>query len=533
MDRRTHESPMDWEYEFPSGPIDPNSPSISRSGQSRETMALTDSRFADLERDLARRQQIRDKSDLKRRFRYSFGSSDEDKSRETVALTDSRLADLKRDLARRQQIRDKPDLKKMFRYSFGSSEEEKSVNLPDASPEPKNVSDLQRPNDGKSEEAITTTTSNGEGKKHWTPGVAVLTAVCVKGGFYYQVVAVSISAVWIYSTLVFPQSRRLKSGFPTKIGDLARLAGLFLLILWCVMLSPVHILIPTPMDAWTRYSDHPAFRSFEVLHDLGDSSAVDVFAIHGLGSNPSSAWRYVDNGTEVHWLRDLLPKQKGLEDIRVTMLNHQTRWDSHSPQVDFDVFAKMMLDDIEHIHQPKRPIIFIAHSFGGLLLKKVDERHQDVFWREADLPMGILFLGVPHYGTKAAFVASLLACTAYWRGSSTTMLEYMSESNPEVAALDKEFYEMYARPSRNRECNAPHICNFLEMRPERFGKLSLNPTVNINSGRLHYVEDVFLDTDHRGLNKFQSSDDPNFEKFLRQFRLALRHDEEREVPHKT
>lgn len=76
-----------------------------------------------------------------------------------------------------------------------------------------------------------------------------------------------------------------------------------------------------------------------------------VFAVHGLGSNPSSAWRYGGNGTQVHWLRDLLPKQKGLDNIKITILNHQTRWDSHSPEVDFDVFAKMMLDDIEHLHQ--------------------------------------------------------------------------------------------------------------------------------------------------------------------------------------
>ncbi|KAK7403327.1 hypothetical protein QQX98_010916 [Neonectria punicea] len=173
------------------------------------------------------------------------------------------------------------------------------------------------------------------------------------------------------------------------------------------------------MDAWTRYSDHPTFRSFEVLHDPGDSGIVEVFAIHGLGSNPSSAWRHGGNGTQVYWLRDLLPKQKGLESIKVTMLNHQTRRDSHSPEVDFDVFAKMMLDDIEHLHQQNRPIIFIAHGFGGLLLKR---------------------------------------------------------------------------------------------------------TVNINSGTLRYAEDVLLDTDHRGLNKFQSSNDPNFEKFLRHFHHALRRD---------
>lgn len=57
------------------------------------------------------------------------------------------------------------------------------------------------------------------------------------------------------------------------------------------------------------------------------------------------------------------------------------------------------------------------------------------------------------------------------------MLEYMSESNPAVATLDKEFYEAYARPSRTREYSLPYICNFLEMRPERFGRLSLEQVI--------------------------------------------------------
>jgi hypothetical protein len=93
----------------------------------------------------------------------------------------------------------------------------------------------------------------------------------------------------------------------------------------------------------------------------------------------------------------------------------------------------------------------------------------------AEMTRGILFLGVPHYGTKAAFIASLLSCTAYWRGSSTTLLEYMSEGSPAVMALDNQFYDIYARPSRTLGIKIPYICNFLEMKPESFGKLSLSP----------------------------------------------------------
>jgi len=111
----------------------------------------------------------------------------------------------------------------------------------------------------------------------------------------------------------------------------------------------------------------------------------------------------------------------------------------------------------------------ISYLIQSLVLATTRSKHIP------QMTKGILFLGVPHYGTKAAFIASLLACTAYWRGSSTSMLEYLSESNPAVAALDDEFYEAYGRPSRIHEYSEPYICNFLEMRPESFGKLSLKP----------------------------------------------------------
>jgi len=304
------------------------------------------------------------------------------------------------------------------------------------------------------------------------------------------------------------------------------------------------------MDGWTKYAEHPPFRSFEVLHQP-DNPTIDVFAIHGLGSNPASAWRYIGNGTEALWLQDLLPQQQDLETMRVIMINHQTRWDSHSPEVDFDVYAKMMLDDIEYLHHEDRPIIFIAHSFGGLLLKRVGMNSSPATSRGtnpdfqslvlattrpkeiARLTRGILLLGVPHFGTRAAFVASLLAYTTYWRGSSTTMLQYMAEGNSIVHRLDKEFDAAYAKPDVKREYSAPFICNFLEMRPERFGKLSLSPTVNIKSGSLRYAEDVLLDTDHRGLNKFRASNDPNFELFLRQFRRAWAWGDPDGIPRKT
>jgi hypothetical protein len=75
-------------------------------------------------------------------------------------------------------------------------------------------------------------------------------------------------------------------------------------------------------------------------------------AVHGLGSNPASAWTFRGaNYTDLCWLKDLLPHQEGFRDIRVTMLNHQTRWDSHTANMLFEDHAAKLLEDIEDIHK--------------------------------------------------------------------------------------------------------------------------------------------------------------------------------------
>lgn len=46
-------------------------------------------------------------------------------------------------------------------------------------------------------------------------------------------------------------------------------------------------------------------------------------------------------------------------------------------------------------------------------------------------------------------------------------------------------------------------------------------TVNRKSGYSRYGHSVMLDTDHRGLNKFSSSIDPNFVKVLEQLEVTF------------
>lgn len=175
-----------------------------------------------------------------------------------------------------------------------------------------------------------------------------------------------------------------------------------IIVIWCLILSPLHVFvfIPGMLNQAKRSTERASFQPIEVLHDPGRGAQVEqatsynswipslratfsVLAIHGLGPNPKSAWRgYSQNGTEVYWLRNLLPSVDGMGEARVTMINHQTSYLEDAAVMGFEDHAKRLLDDIERVRQAHklrcRTIIFIAYSFAGLLLKQVTFEYQDL-----------------------------------------------------------------------------------------------------------------------------------------------------------
>ncbi|KAI5926228.1 hypothetical protein F4810DRAFT_656035 [Camillea tinctor] len=343
--------------------------------------------------------------------------------------------------------------------------------------------------------------------------------------FWVPVVAVSIwyNVFWaiISISLALTHLHYLKWPF-TKSSKFAQLRFIGLVI-WCVYLSPAQVFLPVLMDLWAPSSPHlSSSNPIDIVYDSGKNAAVDIFAIHGLGSNPDSAWTYWDNGTEMRWLKEILPKEEGLDNIRIVMANHLTHWTGGSVGAKFEDHAEILLRDIERAYKSdqKRPVIFIAHSFGGLLLKQTLLLAKMQSSPIATMTRGILFLGVPHSGTKATYIGKFLSYTSYWRGSSTTLLEYMAPGSDNVIRLEESFYNIYASLLSSHS-PLPYICDFLELKSEKIGKLPLGQTVDRNSARSTHGEIEWLNTDHRGLNKFKSPQDPNFRKFLSKFRRAF------------
>ena len=84
--------------------------------------------------------------------------------------------------------------------------------------------------------------------------------------------------------------------------------------------------------------------------------------------------------TNKNWLRDFLPQQLEEEGIpaRVMSFGYDSRIAFTKAVTDIDSVADMLLDRLkgerESTEEKSRPLICIAHSLGGIVVKKVRNR---------------------------------------------------------------------------------------------------------------------------------------------------------------
>lgn len=105
------------------------------------------------------------------------------------------------------------------------------------------------------------------------------------------------------------------------------------------------------------------------------SNPRSIVAIHGLETTSAGTWVYVNKHapTKINWLKDpdMLPKD--VPTAQIYTYNWPANFLSKSIDEPLRGHAKSFLAALgaELRTMPKRPIIFIASCFGGLLLAKV------------------------------------------------------------------------------------------------------------------------------------------------------------------
>ncbi|KAI9704499.1 MAG: hypothetical protein M1820_005573 [Bogoriella megaspora] len=162
---------------------------------------------------------------------------------------------------------------------------------------------------------------------------------------------------------------------------------------------PPNVLAETGLDE-IEFDDK--FEGFTPLyHAASNRINADIIAVTGLAGHALNSWA---NGLQV-WLRDYLPKS--LSDARI---NPRILVFGYNSQI-VQARGRSILDD--HVGDFKeklvnvrdnvlcRPIIFIGHSLGCLLIKKtlyeINKNADDLSWLDVG---AIVFMGAPHRGLE-------------------------------------------------------------------------------------------------------------------------------------
>jgi len=158
------------------------------------------------------------------------------------------------------------------------------------------------------------------------------------------------------------------------------------------------------LDASFPVPDPPDLLPFGLLQLAdGIDPIVDIVAIHGLDGHREESWK-AKNG--VLWLRDLLPKKIPKARILSYGYDANTRGHEQLSVETLDGHATALVSKLalkrEETSTKERPIIFLAHSLGGIILKNAlihaysTHRNHLNDHKAIDLSTyGILFLGTP------------------------------------------------------------------------------------------------------------------------------------------
>ena len=138
----------------------------------------------------------------------------------------------------------------------------------------------------------------------------------------------------------------------------------------------------------------------------GPATTADVVFVHGLDGDARLTWQAVESDPKTFWpawLNELIP------DVAVWSLDydaHALNWSGASmPLADR---AGNVLNLLELHIAPDRPLCFVAHSLGGLLVKQLIRRASDTRHPLAGQVRGVVFLGTPHAGSqKASWLSGL------------------------------------------------------------------------------------------------------------------------------
>ncbi|CAG7561103.1 unnamed protein product [Fusarium equiseti] len=255
----------------------------------------------------------------------------------------------------------------------------------------------------------------------------------------------------------------------------------------------------------------PQDLGFQVYHDPQDVDEItlDVIAVHGIGVDPTATWTHPK--TKRNWLRDgtMLPQE--LPSARIMAFAYNSVWyGDDAVKQSLEGVANSLLLQLgeQRANCRDRPIIFIGHCFGGLVMQMA---YTKAFTHKEDYPyihesvIGMVFLGTPHHGLRES------------SGLSTQSKVYQAILASKLSIQDNALKTM----AHDNDLLRNSVDGFTRMITTRLDAIAGSKTapefvVNQTSGTLNGHQSQELSLDHFGMNKFEDSQDSHYRNVKRE-----------------
>ncbi|XP_044145243.1 protein SERAC1 [Bufo gargarizans] len=259
-----------------------------------------------------------------------------------------------------------------------------------------------------------------------------------------------------------------------------------------------------PDDVYVLYPQHRTSQPIK----------ADVLFVHGLLGAAFKTWRQQDRDQPLDesaaqeedytecWPKDWLAVDiPALRIISVEYDTHLSDWKAKCP-VDNDrksmaYRSSELLKKLKMAGVGKRPIIWVSHSMGGLLVKKIlvnasrDEEMQDFVKNTR----GIAFYSVPHHGSRLAEYSVNARLLLF----PSIEVKELSKDSPALKKLNQEFIEF----AKNKDFK---VVSFSETLPTRVGSMMKLHVVPAESADLGIGEIIFVEVNHLNICKPKSKD---------------------------
>ncbi|KAI0543783.1 hypothetical protein F4679DRAFT_567400 [Xylaria curta] len=271
-----------------------------------------------------------------------------------------------------------------------------------------------------------------------------------------------------------------------------------------------------------RRNQESRSNGIRVISNPADAK-FEIVAVHGLGAHPEHTWTCdaleedpqtegIHEHTEacdtpewsprkkIHLLRCLL--KESFPEARILSFAYNSDWLIDAPIKTAQQIGERLHDQLVRARNERKqrlPIIFVGHSFGGIVIKQAlcealcaSEESKKIVHDTS----GILFLGTPHQGSPISRFGFIIAWATSFLGSSTGLLFTLRHHSKELTDLRQRFRNVYT------SVEDPKVYSICETKSSYiFRYLSLGLIVNRDSAEGLATKVIDIDTDHSGLNK--------------------------------